>query len=88
MLRQCVRHPIAAQVPFDVGFGLVAIRIRSRLVADADGLAKQAHECAAVFDQPIPGKIRVTGQGSEALLDRVCTNDMSQPRAALSIPPC
>ena len=40
---------------------------------------KQAHEHAAVFDQSTLGKIRVTGRGAEAFLDRVCTNDMSRP---------
>ena len=40
---------------------------------------RQAHERAAVFDQSTFGKIRVTGQGAQALLDRVCTNDMSRP---------
>ena len=40
---------------------------------------KQAHERAAVFDQSTLGKIRVTGRGAEAFLDRVCTNDMSRP---------
>ena len=39
---------------------------------------KQAHERAAVFDQSSFGKIRVTGRDAEALLDRVCTNDMSR----------
>ena len=40
---------------------------------------EQAHERAAVFDQSPLGKIRVTGRGAEAFLDRVCTNDMSRP---------
>ena len=40
---------------------------------------KQAHEHAAVFDQSTLGKIRVTGRGAEAFLDRMCTNDMSRP---------
>ena len=40
---------------------------------------KQAHERAAVFDQSTLGKIRVTGRGAEAFLDRMCTNDMSRP---------
>ena len=40
---------------------------------------KQAHEHAVVFDQSTLGKIRVTGRGAEAFLDRVCTNDMSRP---------
>ena len=40
---------------------------------------KQAHECAAVFDQSTFGKIRVTGRDAEAFLDRVCTNRMSRP---------
>ena len=40
---------------------------------------EQAHERAAVFDQSPLGKIRVTGRGAEAFLDRVCTNDMARP---------
>ena len=40
---------------------------------------QQAHERAALFDQSTFGKIRVTGRGAEAFLDRVCANDMSRP---------
>ncbi len=40
---------------------------------------EQAHERVAVFDQSPLGKIRVTGRGAEAFLDRVCTNDMARP---------
>ena len=39
----------------------------------------QAHERAAVFDQSTFGKIRVTGRGAQAFLERVCTNDLSRP---------
>ena len=39
---------------------------------------RQAHERAAIFDQSSFGKIRVTGRGAEAFLDRVCTNRMSR----------
>ena len=38
----------------------------------------QAHQRAAVFDLSAFGKIRVAGRDAEALLDRVCTNDMAR----------
>ncbi len=40
---------------------------------------RAAHGAAAVFEQSALGKVRVEGPDAEALLDRVCANDMARP---------
>ncbi len=39
---------------------------------------RAAHESVALFDQSSFGKIRVSGSGAEAFLQRLCANDMSR----------
>ena len=54
--------------------------LRQARLVRAGGAGGRAGARARRRLRPVPlGKIRVTGRGAEAFLDRVCTNDMSRP---------